>query len=145
MDKARTQSWGLGGVLIVVVALLVGAALPGRSTVSSSDDDPLDVSQLSFETALVAGKVASGGLKIAGLRLQEKTYRLDLQYLAGDDCLNRGEGPLQCPGPHGLNGEVVGRTGTATGDLIVSTRLEVSRACYHGISIGDPWASHPEC
>jgi hypothetical protein len=33
VEKAHTQSWGLAGALIVVVAVLVAAALPGRSSI----------------------------------------------------------------------------------------------------------------
>lgn len=141
MPKARTtQNWGIGGLLIVVVALIVAAALPGR-TVVSVDDDPLPTDwdqQLSSETALVAAKHATGGFKFAGIRLNEKTYRLDLHFLGSVEC-DIGV----CAGPDGLIGEVVGTT--IEGNRVVSSRIEVSRECYHAIKTTDAWPSFPEC
>lgn len=141
MAKAQnTRSWGAAGLLIAAVALIVAAALPGR-TVAGTDDDPLPTDwnqQLSTETALVAAKHATGGFKFAGVRLQEKTHRLDLHFLSSSQCV-AGE----CDGPNGLIGEVVGST--FDGNLIVSSRVEVSRECYNLIKTTDPWPSFPEC
>jgi len=139
-NPQTSRNWGLGGLLIVVVALIVAAALPGKTTIST-DDDPLPTDwdqQLSAETALVAGKHATGGFKVAGIRLDEKTYRLDLHFLGSPEC-TFGE----CPGPDGLVGEVVGTT--IDGNRMVSSRVEVSRECYHLIDTTDPWPSFPEC
>lgn len=139
MDRT-TQNWGVGGLLIVVVALIVGAVLPGRTT-TSTEDDPLPTNwneQLTSETALVAAKHATGGLKIAGIRLDEKTYRLDLHFLGSPECTAGA-----CAGPGELVGEVVGLT--TEGNRIVNSSIEVSRECYHLIQTTDPWPSFPEC
>jgi len=120
--------------------LIVVAALPGR-TVISVDDDPLPADwnqQLSTETALVAGKQATGGFKFVGVRLKEKTYRLDIDFLGSPGCVAG-----VCDGPDGLIGEVIGIT--FDGNLIVSSRVEVSRECYDLIKTTDPWPSFPEC
>jgi len=142
MPNPRTsRNWGIGGLLIVVVALVVGAALPGR-TVVGTDDDPLPSDwnqQLTTETALVAGKHATGGFKVAGIRLAEKTYRLDLDFLGSSQCAHG----VPCHGPDELVGEVVGIK--FDGNLIVSARIEVSRECYHLIKSTDAWPSVPEC
>lgn len=135
-----TQTWGMGGLLIVVVALIVAAALPGRTTISTGDD-PLPTNwseQLTSETALVAAKHATGGFKIAGIRLDEKTYRLDLHFLGPPECT-----AVTCEGPGELVGEVVGLT--TEGNRIVNSTIEVSRECYHLIQTTDPWPSFPEC
>ncbi len=141
MAKANSpQSWGIAGLLIGVVALIVVAALPGR-TVISVDDDPLPTDwnqQLSTETALVAGMQATGGFKFAGVRLKDKTYRLDIAFLGSPECVAG-----VCDGPDGLIGEVIGNT--FDGNLIVSSRIEVSRECYDLIKKTDPWPSFPEC
>ena len=135
-----SPSWGIAGLLLAVVALIVVAGLPGR-TVISVDDDPLPTDwtqRLTMETALVADKQATGGFKFAGARLWEKTYRLDLQFLGSSDCVGG-----VCDGPDGLTGEMMGIT--SDGDLIVGSRIEVSRACYDLIETTDPWPSVPEC
>ena len=135
-----SQSWGIAGLLIAAVALIVAAALPGR-TVIGIDDDPLPTDwteRLTAETGLVAGKQATGGFKFAGVRLQEKTYLLDVQFLASSDCVGG-----VCDGPDGLTGEVMGNT--FDGNLIVGSRIEVTRACYDLIETTDPWPSFPEC
>lgn len=141
MVKTPTnKSWGVAGLLIAVVALIVVAALPGR-TVVSTDDDPLPddwPQRLSSEVALVAGKQASGGIKLLGVRLQEQTLHLDLHFLGSPDCA-----PGVCEGPDGLSGEVVGNT--IAGDPMVSSRVEVTRECFDLIETSDPWPSHPEC
>ena len=141
MAKASTtQGWGIAGLLIAVVALIVVAVLPGR-TVVGMDDDPLPTDwnrRLSSETALVADKQATGGVKFVGVRLKEKTYRLDLQFLGSSECAES-----VCDGPDGLIGEVVGRS--FDGDLIVSSLVEVSRECYNLIETTDPWPSLPQC
>ena len=141
MSKVQpSPSWGIAGVLVAVVALIVVAGLPGR-TVISVDDDPLPTDwtqRLTTETALVADKQATGGFKFAGLRLKDKTYRLDLQFLAPSDCVGE-----VCDGPDGMTGEVMGIT--SDGDLMVGSRIEVSRACYELIETTDPWPSVPEC
>jgi hypothetical protein len=141
MAKANSpQSWGIAGLLIGLVALIVVAALPGR-TVIGVDDDPLPTDwdqQLSTETALVAAKQATGGFKFAGARLKEKTYRLDIAFLGSPECTAG-----VCDGPDGLIGEVIGNT--FDGNLIVSSRVEVSRECYDLIKRTDPWPSFPEC
>ncbi|MDH3464074.1 MAG: hypothetical protein OEM32_10670 [Acidimicrobiia bacterium] len=134
------QAWGIGGLLIVVVALIVAAASPGR-TVIGTDDDALPTNwneQLTSETALVAAKHATGGLKLAGIRLDEKTYRLDLHFLGSPECTVGA-----CAGPDELIGEVAGIT--TEGNRIVSSSIEVSRECYHLIKTTDPWPSFPEC
>jgi hypothetical protein len=130
------------------VALIVAAGLPGRSVIGAPDDPlPADWDQhLSSETAMVGGKHATGGLKIAGVRLRDKTYYLDLQFLAAGDC--SGSAPTSsatrlCEGPDRLIGEVVGST--MFGETMVSTRVEVSRECYEAIKTTDPWPSFPEC
>jgi hypothetical protein len=141
MVKAQnTRSWGVAGLVIVAVALIVAAALPGR-TVVGTDDDPLPPDwnqQLSTGAALVAAKHATGGFKFAGVRLQEKTYRLDLHFLGSSECAGS-----VCDGPNGLIGEVVGNS--FDGNLIVSSRIEVARECYNLIKTTDPWPSFPEC
>mgnify|MGYP001813070104 CR=1 FL=1 len=146
--QSTSQNWGMLGLLIVAVALIVVAALPGGSAVGTPDDPlPADWDKdLSSETALVTGKQATGGLKIAGVRLREKTYRLDLDFLAEGDC--SGSDPTSvatrlCEGPDGLMGEVVGLT--INGETMVSSRVEVSRECYQLITTTDPWPSFPEC
>ena len=148
MQQRTGQSWGLLGLLIVAVALIVAAALPGRSAVGTAEDPlPADWDQhLSSGTALVGDKQATGGLKVAGVRLQEKTYRLDLQFLAAGDC--SGSNPTNaatrlCEGPNGLIGDVFGST--MFGEAMVSSRVEVSRECYQLIKKTDPWPSLPEC
>lgn len=143
-NAQTTQSFGVVGFLIVAVALIVAAATPGGSVVSSVDDEPPGTEYLSTETGQVVAKHATGGLKIAGVRLQGKTYRLDMHYLAGPDCAdaNPTDTHALCRGPDGLTGEVIGRT--AEGEAIVNARLEVSRACYTLIDPADPWPSYPE-
>jgi len=134
-----SRNWGLGGLLIVVVALIVAAALPGRTVTSTDDPLPADWDQqLSAETARVAGKHATGGFKFAGIRLAEKTYRLDLHFLGSPECTFG-----DCAGPDGLVGEVVGNT--IDGNRMVSSRVEVSRDCYQLIEITDAWPSFSEC
>ncbi len=141
MPKANSpQSWGIAGLLIGLVALIVVAALPGR-TVVGIDDNPLPTDwtqQLSTETALVAAKQATGGFKFAGVRLKDKTYRLDITFLGSPECVAG-----VCDGPDGLIGEVMGNT--FDGNLIVGSRIEVSGECYDLIEITDAWPSFPKC
>ena len=133
-------SWGVAGLLIAVIALIVVAVLPGQTTVSQLEDPlPSDwIQQLSTETALVAGTQATGGFKFAGVRLKTKTYRVDLQFLAPSDCATD-----RCAGPDGLIGDVGGIT--IDGNLIVNSRIEVSRECFGLIKVTDPWPSFPGC
>lgn len=143
MESRRNHLAGLG-VIVGVVALVVAAMLPERTTSGTVDDKPLDTDRLTVSTALVAQSQATGGWEIAGLRLGARTYRLDLMFLASDDCSGSdGSVSSPCPGPDGLTGEVVGRT--AAGDIILNARVEVSRRCHDLAQIGDEWPVGSEC
>ena len=136
MSRNAATALVLGTIgVVAVIALALGLA--GGSTISEGSlFPPADPAA----GAAVSGLFAEEGWTLLGIRLRSATYRVQVQFTAPPDCLERlvegASWPLDdaaCLSEVAIDGVVAGRGRTATGATIVNIERKITRECYEAL------------
>jgi len=131
--------------LVAMIALFLGAF--GGSTTVTYDDAASVPAPTESGGGLVYGRHETGGMNVLGVQIRARDRWLSVGFVAPEECLETGDEGAQIVLTSGACGELPG-SGVVEGGGITTDRVEwvivrvnVSRACFEAISVGDRWPS----